>query len=67
MSLADLIIEHGPYESYAVVPNEVMRFIESDQLNTLRAELIAGRLAIGQIRADGTWRERIFKLLGEDT
>lgn len=38
--LGDLIVMHGPYESYALVPQPVMRFIESDQLNALRAELI---------------------------
>lgn len=46
MNLADLIIKHGPYEPYALVPNEVMRFIESDQLNELRDELIAQRRLI---------------------
>lgn len=46
MSLADRIIEHGPYEPYALVPNQVMRYIESDQLNELREELIDGRQAI---------------------
>lgn len=38
--LGDLIVMHGPYEAYALVPNAVMRFIESDQLNDLRDELI---------------------------
>lgn len=40
MSLAGLIIEHGPYEPYALVPNQVMRFVESEQLNHVRDELI---------------------------
>lgn len=39
-TLGDLIVMHGPYEPFAVVPPPVMRFIESDQLNALRAELI---------------------------
>jgi hypothetical protein len=38
--LGDLIVTHGPYEPYELVPPSVMRFIESDQLNALRAELI---------------------------
>lgn len=39
-NLGDLIVMHGPYEPYALVPQPVMRFIESDQLNALRTELI---------------------------
>lgn len=38
--LAGLIVEHGPYEPYAVVPMEVQRFIESEQLNALRDDLL---------------------------
>lgn len=52
MSLADQIIEHGPYEAYALVPNEVMRWIESGQLNELRDELIAAR-ALKEMLASG--------------
>jgi hypothetical protein len=40
VSLADQIINHGPYVAYQVVPNAVMRWIESDQLNALRDELL---------------------------
>jgi hypothetical protein len=42
-TLGDLVVMHGPYEPYAIVPNQVMRFIESDHLNALRAELVALR------------------------
>lgn len=38
--LADLIVEHGPYRPYAIVPMEVQRFIEAEQLNALRNDLI---------------------------
>lgn len=46
--LGDLIVMHGAYAVGQVVPNPVMRFLESTELNALRDELIALRgLATG--------------------
>lgn len=38
--LADLIVQHGPYTVGELVPMAVQRFIESEQLNALRDDLL---------------------------
>ncbi len=38
--LGDLIVMHGPYVAYELIPNQVARYLESDELNALRDELI---------------------------
>lgn len=38
--LGDLIVMHGPYEAYELIPNPVTRYLESTELNALRDELI---------------------------
>jgi hypothetical protein len=60
--LGDLIVMHGPYEPYEVIPNPVTRYLESDELNALRTELI--KLREIQTDREATYEE--WRVTGTD-